>query len=69
MERGAGRVTCSEDSCSTDEPLRESLKRSGELNSCGRRNNCKDPKTEEIGIFEGLQSGKCLEPRKDGIEG
>lgn len=54
MERGAGRVTCSEDSCSRDEPLRESLKRSGELNSCGRRNNCKDPKTEEIGIFEGL---------------
>ena len=47
MERGAGKVTCSEDSCSRDEPLRESLKRSGELNSCSRRNNCKDPKTEE----------------------
>ena len=68
MERGEGRVTCSKDSCSRDEPLRESLKRSEELSSCGRRNNCKDPKTEAIGIFEGLQSSKCLEPRKEGTE-
>lgn len=65
MESGEGRVTCSKDSCSRDEPLRESLKRSGELSSCGRKNNCKDPKTEAIGIFEGLQR----EPRKESIEG
>ena len=42
-------------------------KRSGELSSHGRGNNCKDPKTEEFGMLEGLQSSKCLEPSRGGV--
>lgn len=44
------------DGCSEDWPLSRSLTRPGALNFCPRRDNCKDPKTEESGMSEGLQA-------------